>query len=89
MKEPLRGLIKRGMYSPVITRPVVDAFHFLWYHSDATWPRNTFLGHPICQCPLDLQLYQELVYRIRPSFVIQTGVADGARSCISHACLTS
>ena len=89
MNEPLRRLIKRVrastvrrltkrvMCSPVLTRPVVDAFHFLWYHSDETWQRNTFLGYPIFQCPLDMHLYQELIYRIRPSFVIQTGVAEG------------
>jgi cephalosporin hydroxylase len=77
MNKPLVKLIKRIVYSPVLTRPVVGAFHFLWYHSHETWERNTFLGYPIWQCPLDLQLYQELICRIRPSFVIQTGVAEG------------
>lgn len=77
MKESLRSLIRRGINSPILTRPVVDAFHCLWYHSDATWDRNTFLGYPISQCPLDLHLYQELLFRIRPAFLVQTGVADG------------
>lgn len=58
------------------TAALIDAFHRLYYQSQG-WDRQTYLGYPIKQCPLDMHLYQELIFRIKPAFVVQTGVAGG------------
>jgi cephalosporin hydroxylase len=55
---------------------IVNAFHQQYYHR-LGWETYTYLGYQIKQCPFDLQIYQELVHRLRPDFILQTGVAGG------------
>jgi cephalosporin hydroxylase len=61
----------------MLRRPVGHAFHWLWYHSDNTWKVNQWMGFPIQQSPLDLQVYQEIVARVRPQRIVQTGINEG------------
>ena len=64
--------------SKFIKSSIVDLFHRLYYYKrPETWSQNEFLGYPIWQCPFDLHTYQELVFRHRPPFIIQTGVSLG------------
>ncbi len=54
----------------------VDAFHRLYYDLGAeggTWKRTTWMGVPTSKLPIDMWIYQELLYRVRPRLVVETG----------------
>jgi len=68
----MKSIIKK-----IITPIVIRIFHYVWWQSKDTWPRNKFLGYEILQCPFDLQIYQELIFSSKPEFILQTGICGG------------
>ena len=68
----MKSIIKK-ILSPIVIR----FFHYIWWQSKDTWPRNKFLGYEILQCPFDLQIYQELIFASKPEFILQTGICGG------------
>jgi cephalosporin hydroxylase len=66
----------------------VAKFHRLYYgDTDRTWSNTTWLGVRVFKCPLDLWVYQELIGRIRPDLVIETGTAAGGSALYLASCL--
>lgn len=59
-----------------IDRNIIDRFHRLYYDSD-TWKQTFWRGVPTQKCPLDLWVYQEILFECRPDLIIETGTADG------------
>lgn len=63
-----------ALFSNVITK----AFHFLYYGlGKRTWMSTYWMGTPLLKCPLDLWIYQEIMYEIKPDVVIETGTHQG------------
>jgi cephalosporin hydroxylase len=66
---------------------IVRDFHDLYCHSrDRTWANTSWLGVGAIKCPLDLWIYQELLFKLRPDVIVETGTALGG-SAYFMACI--
>jgi cephalosporin hydroxylase len=53
---------------------IVRDFHRLYYESEKrTWSNTFWLGHPSAKCPLDLWIYQEILFERRPDVIVESG----------------
>ncbi|OGH25129.1 MAG: cephalosporin hydroxylase [Candidatus Levybacteria bacterium RIFCSPLOWO2_01_FULL_39_24] len=68
---------------------MIDRFHNLYYDSHTqgkTWHDTYFFGIPVQKCPLDLHIFQDIIYDVKPDVIIETGTASGG-STYYMACL--
>jgi len=57
---------------------IIRACHQLYYaRKEQTWGNTYWLGVPVQKCPLDLWIYQEIIYETRPDLIIECGTASG------------
>ncbi len=68
------------------TEKIIEDFHKLYYNSDVWNGKTTFLGIPIGKCPLDLWVYQELIYKVKPKVIIETGTCFGGSAAYLMKC---
>jgi cephalosporin hydroxylase len=45
-----------------------------------SWQRSTWMGRKLATIPTDLQVMQELVWELRPDWIIETGTDQGGRA---------
>jgi cephalosporin hydroxylase len=85
-----RTVLRRRSYSPESKKAIVDGFHRLYYNegdaSQGTWKNTYWLGTPVCKCPLDLWVIQEILVAVRPDIIIETGTGRGG-SAVFMACI--
>lgn len=56
----------------------LDSFHRFYYDNQkTTWEDTFYLGVQILKNPLDLWIYQELLYRVKPDIIIECGTFKG------------
>lgn len=74
------GLYHRLYISPKSERELVDRFHRLYYDAanfGKTWKDTRWMGVPTWKCPLDLWIYQEMLFELKPDLIIETGTFNG------------
>jgi len=55
---------------------VVKEFHQLFYHS-RVWTSTRWLGVQVLKYPSDLLVYQEIIYELRPDWIVECGTFHG------------
>lgn len=82
LMSPLPLAVRLLKYRPHaalrIRDAVTTAFHIL-YHTDenTTWLDTSWLGVPVKKCPLDLWIYQEIIYETKPNVIVEAGTGKG------------
>jgi cephalosporin hydroxylase len=63
-----------------VRKIIIDLFHVLYYGSDrlpSGWRDVSWMGRPVMKCPFDLWIYQEILYRLRPDVIVESGTSQG------------
>lgn len=77
-KIQLRTRLRKYLATHGAHRRVIDAFHNLYYNAeDKTFQSTRWLGTRALKVPLDLWIYQEIIYEVKPDLIIETGTAHG------------
>jgi cephalosporin hydroxylase len=54
----------------------IKKFH-IYYEENRLWEDAKWLGVPMWKLPFDIMIFQELIFKIRPSIIIETGTGKG------------
>jgi len=69
---------------------IITGFHKLYYdrgQEGGTWLNTRWMGVPILKCPLDLWIYQEIIFEIKPEIIIECGTFNGGSALfLAHLC---
>lgn len=55
---------------------ICNDFHIL-FEKERTWKNTSWLGVPICKFPFDTFIFQEIIFKVRPDYIIETGTSFG------------
>lgn len=87
--ERIRRRVRaRSLLAQLRARRTVGRFHRLYYDDfPRTWGQTFWLGTATRKCPLDMWVYQELLAKLQPELVIETGTAFGGSALFLASCM--
>lgn len=72
--QRFNGVLNRA--SRVFLRGAPWLYH-LWYYNNYIWTRTSWMGVPTQKSPSDMWNYQEILFELKPSIVIEFGSCRG------------
>ena len=70
-----------------ISNNIPKSFHQLYFESPNTWKDTYWLGTPLLKCPLDLWIFQEIIYELKPDIIVECGTnRGGSASYLATLC---
>lgn len=73
-------IFKKIFKNKIVQQSIVNNFHKLYYdlgNLGQTWEDTFWLGTKTLKCPMDMWIYQEIIYRVKPNVIIECGTASG------------
>lgn len=61
---------------------ITDRFHVIWGHKEDTWRKNSFLGVRTLQNPFDVWVTFEIIHRVKPDVIVETGTLYGGSAAL-------
>jgi cephalosporin hydroxylase len=61
---------------------IIDRFHILSYNDANTWGSNTWFGVKAEQNPNDAWIHQEIIWEVKPDFIIEAGTLCGGSAAL-------
>lgn len=74
----VEGLAQNVLKTRETHGELLQKYHEVWYNCEHTWVYTHFLGVGMMKCPNDLWMYQQIMTRLRPTTIIETGTYHGA-----------
>lgn len=72
------GYFSRHSLARWVRMPVQTLFHYYYYRDSlTTWSNTSWMGVPLLKLPLDLWIYQEILFDTRPDVIVETGTNKG------------